>query len=236
MIERFQVSHPLYPMISIAAAVLTLIGGLLLAKSIWGTVFVAAVFFLLCCFGYGKVCLKILPVLILYLAVFSLIFWFAGGGNGIFVWQMANRLAAVGVAVIPGLSMPAIRLTRCLTELHCPRLATLGMLITMSFIPVLGAEMKQIRSAMKTRGVTSVWNLTVFYRAFLIPLLVRMINISDTLALSVETRGFVAEGVEFTVYRPVDLRSRDIFFSAVFLAVLVLGVTAMYLLRSGVLG
>lgn len=86
------------------------------------------------------------------------------------------------------------------------------MLISMSFVPVLSAEIRQVRNAMKTRGVISVFNPTVFYRAFFIPLIVRLVNISDTLALSVETRGFVAEGDHYTVYHPVRFQVRDAVF------------------------
>ena len=51
MTQRFHVRRPLYPIVSILAALLTLIGALALARSVWGTVFVAAVFVLLCLFG-----------------------------------------------------------------------------------------------------------------------------------------------------------------------------------------
>lgn len=226
MTGRFHVRRPLYPIVSILTALLTLIGALALARSVWGTVFVAAVFVLLCLFGHASTCLKALPILILYVGVFSAIFYLASGGSGVFTWQMANRLAGVGVAVLPGLSMPPVRLTRCLTALGCPRLVTLGMLITTSFVPVLSGEVRQVRAAMRTRGVTSIWNPTAFYRAFLIPLLVRLVNISDTLALSVETRGFVGDDGGYTVYHPVRLAGRDLCFAGLFLAVLAVGVAA----------
>ena len=60
------------------------------------------------------------------------------------------------------------------------------MLITLSFVPVLAAEIRQVRSAMKTRGATSLYKPAVLYRAFLIPLIVRLVNISDTLTLSLD--------------------------------------------------
>ncbi len=225
MTDRFQVAHPLYPIVSISAALLTFVGGLLLARSLWGSVFVGGVFLLLCCFGYLRTCLKVLPVLVVYIGLFSGIFYLVSG-DATFAWQMANRLGGVGVAVIPGLSLPPVQLTRCLTALKCPRLVTLGMLITLSFLPVLTGEIRQVRSAMRTRGVTGLLNPTAFYRAFLIPLLVRLVNISDTLALSVETRGFVAEDVEFTVFRPVAVQRRDLCFAVLFLLLMMSGIAA----------
>lgn len=226
MTDRFHVKEPLYPVLSIAVSLLTLVGALLLAKSIWGTIFTAGVFLLLFCFGYARTCLVFLPFLAVYLGIFGLIFYIAGGGNPVFAWQMGNRLAGVAVAVIPGLSLPPVRLVRSLTALKCPRLVTLGMLITMSFIPVLAAEIRQVRSAMRTRGVTSVFSPASFYRAFLIPLLVRLVNISDTLALSVETRGFISEKEDFTVYHPVAPKGRDLYFGVLFLLLFAFSVAA----------
>ena len=39
--------------------------------------------------------------------------------------------------------------------------------------------------------------------------MVRLVNLSDTLALSVETRGFTTEATPYTVYRPVHLQAKD---------------------------
>ena len=212
MMERFWVKNPLYPVVSIAVMLTTFVGALLMARSVCGAVFLAAVYLLFAVFGYGKNCLRLLPFLAGYLLLFSAIFYVCSGGNLTFTGQMVIRLAGVVIAAIPGLSLPPVALVRNLTALHCPRLLTLGMLISMSFVPVLSAEIRQVRNAMKTRGVISVFNPTVFYRAFFIPLIVRLVNISDTLALSVETRGFVAEGDHYTVYHPVKFQTRDAVF------------------------
>lgn len=224
MTDRFAISRPLYPLVSIAVSLFTLIGALAMARSICGILFLLAVYLLLCLFGYARTCLSVLPVLIVYLGIFSLIFYLASSGNAAFTLQMAIRLGGVVIAVIPGLALEPIQLTRCLTALRCPRLLTLGMLITLSFVPVLNTEIRQVRSAMRTRGVTSVLHPALFYRAFLIPLIVRLVNISDTLALSVETRGFVAEDAGYTVYHPVFFRARDGIFAVLFLLLLLGGI------------
>lgn len=180
MMERFWVKNPLYPVVSIAVMLTTFVGALLMARSVCGAVFLAAVYLLFAVFGYGKNCLRLLPFLAGYLLLFSAVFYVCSGGNLTFTGQMVIRLAGVVIAAIPGLSLPPVALVRSLTALHCPRLLTLGMLISMSFVPVLSAEIRQVRNAMKTRGVISVFNPTVFYRAFFIPLIVRLVNISDT--------------------------------------------------------
>lgn len=46
-----------------------------------------------------------------------------------------------------------------------------------------------------------------------IPLVMRIIGISDTLSLSLETRAFALDNSPATVYGKVELRARDIVFS-----------------------
>lgn len=103
---------------------------------------------------------------------------------------MINRFGSVFLAVAVGTSIEPADMTRNLSTLKVPRGITLGMLIATSFPPVLGAEIRRVREAMKTRGAGSVLNPKIFYRAFLVPFVMRLVNISDTLSLSVETRGF----------------------------------------------
>ena len=91
------------------------------------------------------------------------------------------------------------------------------MMITLSFFPLLRDEVRQVREAMKTRGAGSILSPKIFYRAFLIPLVTRLVNISDTLALSVETRGFTTgSAATYTVYRTVSVGARDIGFAVIF--------------------
>lgn len=135
MMERFWVKNPLYPVVSIAVMLTTFVGALLMARSVCGAVFLAAVYLLFAVFGYGKNCLRLLPFLAGYLLLFSAVFYVCSGGNLTFTGQMVIRLAGVVIAAIPGLSLPPVALVRSLTALHCPRLLTLGMLISMSFGP-----------------------------------------------------------------------------------------------------
>jgi energy-coupling factor transport system permease protein len=132
---------------------------------------------------------------------------------------MVNRFAALFLAAIIGCSVEAVSITRSLSQLHTPRSITLGMLIATSFVPVLKLEIKRVREAMKTRGAGSVLNPKVFYRAFLVPLVMRLVGISDTLSLSVETRGFTLGKVNYTVYKREIVALSDI----VFLLAIVIG-------------
>lgn len=106
------------------------------------------------------------------------------------------------------MSILPVDLTRNLNQIKIPRKITLGMLICLNFVPILKIEVKNIKEAMKIRGV-SILNPKIFYRAFLIPLTIRLVNISDTLALSVEARGFKMDG-KSSIYKPVKLKLKDI--------------------------
>ncbi|MBB5218814.1 energy-coupling factor transporter transmembrane protein EcfT [Treponema rectale] len=150
MTDNFHVKKPVYPVLSILCSVLIFSGSLIFAKSIWGIFFLLSVFLLLTISGYGKTCFFMLPFIIIYTGIFSVIFYFSSGRDAAFAVQMAVRFGGVALAVIPGLALEPVLLVRNLTQLKCPRLITLGMLITLSFIPVLAKEINQIRGAMKT--------------------------------------------------------------------------------------
>ena len=77
---------------------------------------------------------------------------------------------------------------------------------------------------MKTRGAGNVFNPKIFYRAFLVPLVMRLVNISDTLSLSVETRGFSLGGEPYTIYKREKIAAKDILFLAGIIAGSVLAV------------
>ena len=221
MTDLFWNKKTLYPLFCVASSFCILITSLIIAKSFWGAIFLILVFFLFLCFGYVKACLSVLPFTLIYVGIFSVIFYFASSHDLDFVLSMAVRFTGVSFALIPCLALPPIFLVRNLRKLKCPRLITLGMLITLSFIPVLSAEIRQVKNAMKTRGAVSFWQPKVLYRAFLIPLVVRLVNISDTLTLSVETRGFISDDTEPTSYKDVVITKRDIIFAVCFLIILI---------------
>jgi energy-coupling factor transporter transmembrane protein EcfT len=99
---------------------------------------------------------------------------------------------------------------------------TLGMLVAIRFVPILLGEMRRIREAMRTRGVRLLLNPSCFYRAFLIPLIMRLVGISELLSLSIETRGFDLADKGAVVFRPVAFGARDVMF-AVATVLLVVG-------------
>ena len=183
-----------------------------MARSVKCSYFLAGCFVWLMLFGCGRRCLRMLPVLIFVGGSFATLAYFAYGKDGNAAMVMANRFASVFLAAALGMSVEPADMTRNLSTLKMPRGVTLGMLIATSFPPVLGAEIKRVREAMKTRGAGSVWSPKIFYRAFLVPFVMRLVNISDTLSLSVETRGFSLEKVPYTVYKKETVCLSDVLF------------------------
>lgn len=191
----------LYPIFVFFASLFFIVFGLCMAKSVKCSYFLIGAYIWLFLFGCGKGCLRILLPLIIVGGLFGLIAYFAYGRDGNAALAMINRFGSVFLAAAAGMSVEPVDMTRNLSALKCPRGITLGMLIATSFPPVLGAEIKRVREAMKTRGAGSVLNPKILYRAFLVPFVMRLVNISDTLSLSVETRGFSLRKTPYTVYK-----------------------------------
>lgn len=221
----FKYKSNLYPLIAIASSLLIMVFGLITARDIRCSYFLLGALVWLILFGCYKQVIKALPAFVVVGGVFALIAYFAANQSPDAALAMANRFGAVFLAVVPGMRIQAVSMTRNLSQLHMPRSVTLGMLITMSFVPVLHGEIKRVREAMKTRGAGSILKPKIFYRAFLIPLVARLVDISDTLALSIETRGFTLGKSRYTVYKKETINYADVLFilglvSAVVLAVI----------------
>ncbi len=208
MSEKLLAKHPIYPAIGLLASVLILVVGVAAAKRPSCIFFLGGTWLVFLAFGYWRTCFAILPVAAIFCALFAGV-TYAISGDTAAAMAAVSRLLAVCVAVIPGLALPPIMLVRNFSALKIPRILTLGMMITLTFFPLLGAEVRQVREAMRTRGAGSFFSPQIFYRAFLIPLVMRLVNISDTLALSVETRGFTGDAKACTVYKTVSLRPAD---------------------------
>lgn len=208
----FRYKLKLNPLVAFVCALFLVVFGLVTARYPHCGYYLAAVYVWLFLFGCYKSCLKVLP---LFLVIAGIIFGIAYGAFGDleFAVAMSNRFGAIFLAAAIGMSLEYVAVTRALSQIHTPRSITLGMLIATSFAPVLRAEIRRVREAMKTRGAGSVFNPKIFYRAFLVPLVMRLVSISDTLALSVETRGFALGKVKYTVYKKETVTLSDAVFA-----------------------
>ena len=208
----FRYKKNVYPLIAVAAGLFVIVFGLVCAKMPRCSYYLLGVYLWLMLFGCYKSCLKILPAYIVVGGLFALIAYFAYGRSADGAIAMANRFGAVFLAAALGMSVQSAAMTRSLSAVHTPRAVTLGMLIATSFVPVLRTEITRVREAMKTRGAGSILNPKILYRAFLVPLVMRLVNISDTLSLSVETRGFTLGKVKYTIYKREAVTVSDVLF------------------------
>lgn len=223
MIEKKE--SKLYPLFAILSGIIIIVFGLAMAKDMHIFFFLAGLWLLLLALGCFQAALKIIPIA----ALFSLIFFATSYllyRNVPSALALVSRILVLAVAMIPGFSIRPVDLMRNLNQLRCPRSITLAMLIALNFAPLLRKEITQVREAMKTRGAGSFWNFKIFYRAFLIPLITRLVNISDTLALSVETRGFTMNNSPCSVYKKIKPTWKDF----LYLSILSFGIVLTVLL------
>lgn len=213
MFEIFHAKRPLYPLVGFFCSAASIIVGMIFSKSTTIYIYIAALAVIFSGFGLWKAVVKIGAMMGAFGVITGFLSCLTAGSFQSF-FETLGRCLLLGICAAPMISVPPAQLTRCLTQLRCPRALTLGMLVTIRFIPVIVGEVRQISEAMKTRGVQTAWyKPATIYRAFFIPLTMRVINISDTLSLSLETRGFALDNKNASVYEPVRFGIRDALFS-----------------------
>lgn len=223
----FQAKRSLYPLLCLASTVCFLIGGMLMAGRLRFPLFLAevCVFYLL--FGYWKPLFAsvfmFIPVSLFFVLLSCLI-----NRDFSVAFSMGTRVFMVGICAVPALGMPQIRLIRNHESDSLPAHAHARY-----------ADRRPLRTrcrergapdpgSMKTRGVrASLLNFSCFYRALLIPLIMRLINISDTLSLSLETRGFELENTPVTIYELVNFTVRDGVYLVGMLALIILNLVLL---------
>lgn len=199
----------IYPILGIFLSIYIIIFSLILAKNYHTWWFLVGTYIIFFIFGMYKACLKIIPFMLFFVLIFSGLTYIIKH-DFMQTYSMTIRLCALSIAIIPGLCIKPNDFISNLNTIRVPRFITLGMMITISFIPMLKGEIKNIKEAMKCRGAYNIFNPKILYRAFIFPFIMRSINISDTLALSVETRGFDIKSKKYSVYKKVKIRFLDV--------------------------
>lgn len=211
-------SGALHPLLALAASLPVFLLGIFLSKGALAWYYPPAVALLYVVFGYGQAFVRITLVtlpFIIFAALLSLLSFQPEQAvlNGL-------RSYCLVLAAVLTLSIHPLSLVRCLNQLRVPRIIGLGLLITLRFFTVLAQEMQRIHRAMKSRGVSSVLQRpSLLYRAFMMPLIMRLFSLSDILALSLETRAFRPEA-EASAYQPVRWRLKDSLFVLALLALI----------------
>ncbi len=215
----------LYPLIAIVGGLTIVIFSLVYANDVRCSYFLIAAYLIMFLFINYKTCLKSLIYLTIIGGLFFLIAYLVSNrlDQGL---SMINRVAAFTVGMIPGVSLGTDRLARNLSQIRAPRSLTIGMLIVFSFMPTLLNESRRVKEGMKARGSFTVLNPKILYRAFLIPFITRIVDISDTLSLSIETRGFDLHNKNYSLYKKEYIRFSDI----LFLLLIVLGIILVIIL------
>jgi len=211
MFDSLSAKKQIYPPAAFAVSIITLICGMAISKSYVAYAFAAALFLLFTCFGMFRGLWKItLGAVVCGCVIGGLAF--LTSKNPASFYQTAVRAIILGICAVPMAATEPARLTRCMNQLKCPRYITLGMLITLRFIPFTVSEIKRIREAVKVRGLGVKVEGGYLYRTFFLPLIMRIIGISDSLSLSLETRAFDVSDNNATVYGKVSLHVRDAVF------------------------
>lgn len=222
-VRWLQVNNGLHPLLSVLFSMLILTCGLMLKDVKLFFYFLLALSLLFALNGYGKAMgMVYLLAFPLGTGVALLAYYFGETTAGAFF--ILGRILLLALCSVLMITINPTKLARALYQVNCPRVIALGLLITVRFIPVLKKEMETIREAMMVRGVEFRWyRLHHVYRALILPLVIRLFHISDTLALSLETRAFSRES-RVTVYQPVLITARDYLVGSFFLIILSGGV------------
>lgn len=209
-----------YPIFALLISLIIILFTLIAARSYDASIFLAVSFLISFLFVDYKKCLKAFLGFILVGGIFFVITYLSLKqiNEAIF---MVNRIGAFTIAIIPGISVGSERLTRNLSQFKMPRSLVIGSLIALSFVPTLLEEIKRVKEAMKTRGSYSFFNPKIIYRAFLIPFVTRIVDISDTLSLSIETRGFDLKSKTYTIYKTEKLTIFDCLYLLLIVSTLV---------------
>lgn len=228
MIRRvllLSVARPLHPLLSVACAVVALTFGLLLRDVTTLLPFVAGLALLFVLVGYGallaRAALVIVPLAALIGALAALF-----GSNVSSGLMTFGRISLLGLTTALAWTIDPTQLARALRQTGAPPIVAIGLLITVRAIPTLASEAMRIRDAMRVRGLALRRTpLRILYRALVVPLLIRVLNLAESLALALETRAFTGDP-RATVYRPVTPHGRD-YGMAALLTLLIIGVASV---------
>ncbi len=207
----------IHPILSLVFSVMLFVTGLLFVKKPWFVIYVATFLVLLLLFHFGRTMLRTIPFVLIFGALTTGLT--AINGKPSDVLYAFYRVLALALAASLSISVKPIRLVRAFNQLKVPRWISLGLLIVIRFMQIFYEEIQQIRQAIVLRGIRFSETPLLWNRAFFIPLIVRVLSISEGLAISLETRAFSTE-LEGTSYETIAFKKKDWLFAALFFACL----------------
>ncbi|MFW6371264.1 MAG: energy-coupling factor transporter transmembrane component T family protein [Bacteroidota bacterium] len=170
-----------------------------------------------------KLSLFLLFFLAVALVVISALYLFTGGGINTelsiisFIKMFSHIFCGLSVA----LSTSPRKTAAFLHAIKAPKHFLFVFILTLRFLPVMIAEYRAIKNALKLRG-QKIMGLLFFRPGLIIfPVVVRASKLSDELALSAETRGFNVQEIKLPA-EPVGISYRDILVYFGILVILIL--------------
>lgn len=198
----------LHPLVGLGLAAACFSFGMAIGPVARMTAYIVGLTGLVLALGYWRPLISILKFALPAGLAMGLVTWLVTG-SAWDILSVVDRFLLFGLTACLTAAINPSDLARALNQARCPRTVSLGFLITVRFIPVLKSEIERILEAVRVRGLRlSRRNWRQALRMVLLPLVVRLVDISDTLALSLETRGFSASGRP-SVYRRPRLSWRD---------------------------
>ncbi len=208
----------IHPILSLISSLLLFVAGLLFVKKDWFWIFAASFLILLLLFRFEKTIVKTAPFILVFGALMAILT--AINGDRFDVLYSFYRVLALGLAAVLSISIRPISLVRSFNQLKIPRWINLGLLIVIRFMQIFREEIIQIRQAIVLRGIRFIKTPILWGRAFFIPLIIRVLSISEGLATSLETRAFSTD-LEGSSFEIICFEKRDYLFSFLFLSCLI---------------
>ncbi|MCO7127552.1 energy-coupling factor transporter transmembrane protein EcfT [Sporolactobacillus shoreicorticis] len=151
-------------------------------------------------YGFLNGVRRSLPIYVLILLLYFLSDYFASETRNILFVSLAFFSYFI-VCFLPALlagevlvRTPAGQLMSALTAWHLPKTIIVAFSVSLRFVPIAGMEIRSIHEVMKQRGVAFFsrtgwlhpWRV---FECALVPLMIRLLKISDELTASAITRG-----------------------------------------------
>lgn len=221
MTDRSSGRVHIYPFFALAITIVIAVSGLILADVWWIVIPLGATVLFFAFLVPIKRTLGLLAGAVISAVVFSG-FTYLASRDLSSTWTASIRCLALFAGVMPATTIDPPDISRSLDSLHCPRSVTLPILVMFSFFPVLFRERRLLIKAYRVRRKGRMGK--PFIIACLVPLIVRVVDLSDNLSTGLLCRGFDM-GPAPAVYFPRYPKALDI-------VVLVVGL----LLGAGVIG
>ena len=204
-----------HPIVKITAAVMMLIAALLVTDPLAMTVYLAALGVLLLASGCSRPLMRTTLVLLpLALLVIASNHWMGTELDRTLVSGLRMMTISLSITMFAFTTTPA-QLVSGLESVRAPRRLTLAIMVMLRFLPVFIRDMDRVRQSNGLRARPSKHRLRVGYRAFMMPVVSRVYNLSDNITLGLHTRGFRVQG-ERTMVNAMAFSVADAFLLAIF--------------------